>query len=138
MNALSIQDDITFDLSSVRLITLRVVLGALFAVVLTLPFGYANFIDFCRYLATYNGTATGDIFQQLTAQALSLLLPFVLGFSTPSVILILNQLVEAVQTFFGRRQGPADPLLARPSPPAPATAKPDGSSEISQLVARPS
>jgi hypothetical protein len=108
MNALSIQDDVTFDLSSVRLITLRVVLGALFAVVLTLPFGYSNFIDFCRYLATYNGSQPHDILQQLTAQALSLLLPFVLGFSTPSVILILNQLVEAVQTFFGRRQGSTD------------------------------
>jgi len=124
MNALSIQDDVTFDLSSVRLITLRVVLGALFAVVLTLPFGYSNFIDFCRYLATYNGTLPNDIFQKLTAQALSLLLPFVLGFSTPSVILILNQLVDAVQTFFGRKQGPADATFGRLS--SEAFAKPNG------------
>jgi len=138
MNALSIQDDITFDLSSVRLITLRVVLGALFAVVLTLPFGYSNFIDFCRYLATYNGASTSDIFQQLTAQALSLLLPFVLGFSTPSVILILNQLVDAVQTFFGRRQSATDPHFGRLSPPAPATPKPNGGSEVAEIAGRQS
>jgi hypothetical protein len=37
MNALSIQDDITFDLNNKRLMLLRVALGALFAVVLTLP-----------------------------------------------------------------------------------------------------
>ncbi|HXH46650.1 MAG TPA: hypothetical protein VNK51_22780 [Bradyrhizobium sp.] len=116
MNALSIQDDITFDLSSVRLITLRVVLGALFAVVLTLPFGYSNFIDFCSYLATYNGSnPQNGTYTQLTAQALSLVLPFILGFSTPSVILILNQLVDAVQTFFGRRQGANGIALDKPS-----------------------
>jgi hypothetical protein len=126
MNALSIQDDITFDLSSVRLITLRVVLGALFAVVLTLPFGYSNFVGFCRYLATYNGAPSGDLVQQLTAQALSLLLPFVLGFSTPSVILILNRLVEAVQTFFGRREGSAEVTLIGASTEATRGLKPEG------------
>lgn len=134
MNALSIQDDITFDLSSVRLITLRVVLGALFAVVLTLPFGYSNFIDFCRYLATYSGsTSPSDIYTQLTAQALSLVLPFILGFSTPSVILILNQLVDAVQTFFGRRGAPSA-IIDKTSV---AAARADSLSEAARVSGRP-
>ena len=40
MNALSVQDDATFDLSNTRLLVLRISLGALFGVVLTLPFGF--------------------------------------------------------------------------------------------------
>ena len=39
----------------------------------------------------------------LTTQAMLLLLPFVLGFSTTLVIMVLNQLVEGVQAIFGRR-----------------------------------
>jgi hypothetical protein len=109
MNALSIQDDITFDLTNKRLMLLRVALGALFAVVLTLPFGYSEFIKFCarvaqpfQQLIEKAGTAPTDA-SVLTREAIFLLLPFILGFSTSLVILILNQIVEAVQTFFGRR-----------------------------------
>ncbi len=102
MNVLSIQDDITFDVTNVRLLALRMTLGALFAVVLTLPFGYPEFLGFCRSIwkpsQFYNPTAGA-----LTTQAIFLLLPFVLGFSTSLVMLVLNQLVEAVQAFFGRR-----------------------------------
>ena len=118
MNALSIQDDITFDLTNTRLMLLRVALGALFAVVLTLPFGYAEFLTFCARIA--------QPFQQLiakpaseptdasvlTREAVFLLLPFVLGFSTSVVILILNQTIEAAQVFFGRR--PNSPAVSRP------------------------
>jgi len=100
MNALSIQDDITFDLTNTRLMLLRVALGALFAVVLTLPFGYEEFLSFCNGIAVPFSTVKASA---LTKQAVFLLQPFVLGFSTSVVILILNQMVDAVQTFFGRR-----------------------------------
>jgi hypothetical protein len=85
MNALSIQEDITFDLTNVRLMSLRVALGALFGVVLTLPFGYPDFLNFCKAVwkpsVFFNPNAG-----VLTKQAVFLLLPFVLGFSTSLVI----------------------------------------------------
>jgi hypothetical protein len=114
MNALSIQDDITFDLTNRRLMLLRVALGALFAVVLTLPFGYSDFLSFCSRIAKpflqppSPNTGAPDA-GLLTKQAVLLLLPFVLGFSTSLVILILNQFVDAVQTFFGRRPSTVAP-----------------------------
>src|SRR5262249_27919796 len=40
MNALAVQNDATFDLTNAKLIALRIGLGALFGVVLTLPFGF--------------------------------------------------------------------------------------------------
>jgi hypothetical protein len=118
MNALSIQDDITFDLTNTRLMLLRVALGALFAVVLTLPFGYAEFLTFCARIAqpfqqliAKPGSEPTDA-SVLTREAVFLLLPFVLGFSTSVVILILNQIIEAAQVFFGRR--PNSPAVPRP------------------------
>lgn len=110
MNALSVQDDATFDMSSAKLLILRVLLGALFGVVLTLPFGLGSFTVLLKSL---NGTAQSAE-PQLTLNTLILLLPFVLGFSTSLVIMILNQCVESIQTLFGRKSAPA----AAP-PPAP-------------------
>jgi hypothetical protein len=100
MNALSVQQDATFDISNSRLLVLRVALGALFGLVLTLPFGFDSFMAFVKQIAyTDRPAPDGGMISQ---QALLLLLPFVLGFSTSLVILILNRLVEAVQTFFGK------------------------------------
>ncbi|HEV2957093.1 MAG TPA: hypothetical protein VGX95_13325 [Xanthobacteraceae bacterium] len=113
MNALSIQDDITFDLTNTRLMLLRVTLGALFAVVLTLPFGYPEFLTFCAHIAKPGSEATDA--SVLTREAVFLLLPFVLGFSTSLVILILNQIIEAAQVFFGRR--PNSPAIPRSRAP---------------------
>ena len=111
MNALSIQDDITFDFTNKRLMLLRIALGALFAVVLTLPFGFPEFLSFCSGIA--KPIADGQT-AVMTRQAVFLLLPFILGFSTSLVILILNQLIEAVQAFFGRKAGAVtSPLLSQ-------------------------
>jgi len=102
MNALSIQDDITFDLTNMRLMSLRIALGALFGVVLSLPFGYPEFVLFCK--AAWKPSVFFDPNAGvLTKQAIFLLLPFILGFSTSLVIQVLTQLVEAVQTFLGRK-----------------------------------
>jgi len=110
MNALSVQEDITFDLTNKRLMILRIALGALFALVLTLPFGLGGFATFTRSIVV--GTLDADA--QLSSQAIMLLLPFILGFSTSLVIMILNRLLDAVQAFFGK-SNTAD----RQPPPAP-------------------
>lgn len=127
MNALSLQEDVTFDLTNSRLIILRITLGSLFGLVLTLPFGFDGFLVFCRSINA--GTGVGAVEKpDFTVQAILLLLPFVLGFSTSLVILILNRAVDAVQGFFGRAQPaanqsqaqaarPAQPEATRPSQP---------------------
>jgi hypothetical protein len=96
MNALSVQEDATFDLTNARLMCLRITLGALFALVLALPFGFRDFVNFCADLKAGSANAS------FTMQAVMLLLPFILGFSTSLVIMVLNRLVDAVQTFFGK------------------------------------
>jgi hypothetical protein len=100
MNALSIQEDITFDLTNRRLMLLRVALGALFALVLTLPFGFGGFVEFCQAILAMKGSRSTEV-ESIKPQAILLLLPFILGFSTTLVIMILNRFVAAVQTFFG-------------------------------------
>jgi hypothetical protein len=117
MNALSVQDDVTFDPSNRRLMVLRIVLGALFGLVLTLPFGFADFYGFCSSLAYGGAARTPD---GIPRQAVLLLLPFVLGFGTSLVIMVLNRLVGSIEAFFGK---PADPNRAG-ALPQPATVKP--------------
>jgi hypothetical protein len=115
MNALSVQDDATFDFSNNRLLVLRIVLGGLFGIVLTLPFGFESFIQFIKSLVHGEGAAPGGIGLQSTM----LLLPFVLGFSTSLVIMILNQFVEAIQSFFGKKASQlaaASPVVPVPVP----------------------
>lgn len=102
MNALSVQEDATFDLSNGRLITLRIALGALFGMVLSVAFGFQPFLDFMWGLVNPAGTDKNRDIATLSQQALMLLLPFVLGFSTSLVIMVLNRCVESVQTFFGK------------------------------------
>jgi hypothetical protein len=43
MNVLSLQEDITFDITNNRLMILRITLGSLFGLVLTVPFGFEVF-----------------------------------------------------------------------------------------------
>ena len=104
MNALAVQEDATFDITNEKLLGLRVMLGALFAVILTLPFGYGAFKVFIWDLLTQRSET--ELITALATKSLLLLLPFILGFSTTLVIMILNQFVEAIQTFFGRRGSP--------------------------------
>lgn len=126
MNALAVQQDATFDLGNRRLMILRIVLGALFGLVLTLPFGFRGFMDFVGSLAGVTpdktpagGTPVAAATSAVTTQAMLLLLPFVLGFSTSLVIMILNRLIDSVQAFFGRPQdserGAKAPTASRPA-----------------------
>jgi hypothetical protein len=104
MNALSVQQDVTFDLSNRRLMVLRIALGALFGLVLSLPFGFRGFSEFLLVITGDSNPSVGGAraTTEFTTQALALLLPFILGFSTSLVIMILNRLVDAVQAFFGK------------------------------------
>ena len=124
MNALSVQQDVTFDLTNDKLIKLRMVLGALFGVVLTVPFGYYDFLQFVQNIAEGTNRVDAPGGAGSMKRAMLLLLPFVLGFSTSLVIMILNRLVDGIQAFFGRPTSPpvVTPLVATMSV-APATAQ---------------
>jgi hypothetical protein len=120
MNALSVQDDATFDLTNTRLLALRISLGSLFGLVLALPFGFSSFVEFVALLLTGGhspptGEQSGGV--SLAQQSALLLLPFVLGFSTSLVIMIMNRFVDAVETLFGKRPPPAGPSRVESAPP---------------------
>jgi hypothetical protein len=77
---------------------LRTAVGSLFAVVLSVPFGYQAFFGFClNLLYPGNQQAGSGQFQQ----ALWLFAPFAFGFSTSSVIVLLNQAINSIQSFVG-------------------------------------
>jgi hypothetical protein len=102
MNTLSIQKDITFDLTNKSLLAVRIVLGSLFGFFLSVPFGFYSFVTFWESLA--HGTPAPGA-ANFSFEAALLLLPFVLGFSTSLVILVLNRFVESFTVFFGGRRG---------------------------------
>jgi hypothetical protein len=92
VNALSIQVDPRVDVTSRTLVIMRLILGALFSVILALPFGNQTFIKFSNELFKNN---------MEMAESFLLLLPFILGFSTPLVLNILGRFIRSAQTFFG-------------------------------------
>jgi hypothetical protein len=102
MNTLSIQKDITFDLTNKSLLAVRIVLGSLFGFFLSMPFGFYSFVTFWESLA--HGTPAPSA-ANFSFEAALLLLPFVLGFSTSLVILVLSRFVESITVFFGGRPG---------------------------------
>jgi hypothetical protein len=114
VNTLSIQTTATFDINNRRLILVRVVLGSLFAVVLSIGFGYPTFLSFLNQISTLGNPSTPiDALTQvggdLVKNTVLLLLPFLLGFSTTLVIGVLNRLVESAGIFFGGQAPVANP-----------------------------
>ena len=93
VNALSIQVDPTVDITSRTLVIMRLILGALFAVILCLPVGYRAFLNFAQNLPKGNLISPAD--------SILLLLPFLMGFSTPLVLAVLGRLIQSARTFFG-------------------------------------
>jgi hypothetical protein len=106
VNALSIQSEETFDLTNKSLLAVRIVSGSLFGVVLSIPVGFDSFVTFVESIAVKASsleapnTAIG-----FSMQAAVLLLPFLLGFSTSVVMLVMNRLVESLVVFFGGTYG---------------------------------
>lgn len=146
VNALSIQVDPTVDVVSPGLVAMRVVLGMLFAIILTSPFGFQAFRGFAQTLSavaspntqmppadlksqqtlnsggsppSLNTQTPADLKSQQTSppsqtptdlkDGLMLLLPFILGFSTPLVLSVLNRFVQSAQSFFGVQSTPPTP-----------------------------
>jgi hypothetical protein len=105
MNALSLHKDITFDLTNRRLLNLRVVLGALFGLVLAVPFGFGDFVKFGSDVRSIAALPGSSLDTDTMKQAVLLLLPFVLGFGTSLVLSFLNRIVEAFEVILGRRAG---------------------------------
>jgi hypothetical protein len=100
VNSLAITSDATFDIGDRRLLQIRLVVGALFGFILSLPVSlepFGRFLNFAlsRILTGGEPLAVG--------QVALLLLPFLLGFSTSLVLTVLSRLVAAVETFFGVR-----------------------------------
>lgn len=95
VNALGIQVDPTVDVTDKDSTMFRVLLGALFSVILTLPFGFPIFQRFITQVTSPSSNAIEP------KEAVMLLMPFLFGFSTSLVLTVLNRLVESVQTFFG-------------------------------------
>ena len=128
MNAISVLNDTTFDISNRHQIWLRVILGGVFALVLALPFGLENFALFCYYaghLLSNDATPTTVLLPNATATVLppnaasttasiayvasrtssltyafALLVPFLLGFSTSLVTNVLSTLINWAQKCF--------------------------------------
>jgi hypothetical protein len=95
VNALGIQVDPTVDVTDKDSTMFRVLLGALFSVILTLPFGFPIFQKFIGQVIKPGSQIIEP------KEAVMLLMPFLFGFSTSLVLTVLNRLVESVQTFFG-------------------------------------
>jgi hypothetical protein len=104
MNALSIQNDMTFDLTNKSLLWVRIVLGSLFGLVLSIPFGFEGFVSFCGSIAKNTDIGGTNSVPAFGLQGALLLLPFILGFSASLVMLVLNRFVESIAVFFGDRR----------------------------------
>ena len=104
VNVLSIETDKSVDVTSASVVALRIILGGLFGLVIGLPIGYINFVHFCFQISQAASTpanALPDALKVDWADGLALLLPFLLGFSTPLVLNVLNRCIDGVQTLFG-------------------------------------
>jgi hypothetical protein len=76
MNALSIQTDATFDLTNHSLLAVRIVLGSLFGVVLSILFGFDSFVTFCETIGRGAAQEGQNAWVSYGIQATLLLLPW--------------------------------------------------------------
>ncbi|MDI4234157.1 hypothetical protein OZ411_15190 [Bradyrhizobium sp. Arg237L] len=98
MNALSLQKDITFDIGNKKLLGIRIILGAMFGLIFALPFGF-GFENFESFVRTFGSRPNISSDAKMAA---TLLMPFVFGFSTTLVLIIINRLVDAIGVIFGK------------------------------------
>jgi hypothetical protein len=72
-------------------------LGAMFGLILALPFGFEYFESFSQTFRDGTSNISTD-----ARTAVTLLMPFVFGFSTTLVLTIINRLVDAIGVIFGK------------------------------------
>jgi hypothetical protein len=101
MKAIKVPEiEINFNISDRQLAILRLALGGLFALALTFPFTSDCFIDFCYFIGTGNNLG-GKSEESPFLRAFILVSPFLFGFSTSLVMLVIKQLNDGVRAFFG-------------------------------------
>jgi hypothetical protein len=93
VNSLAIQEDATFDISNQGLVVMRIVIGALFGCIVSLPFCFPYFQDFTNWVLKGGDLAGG--------RGVLLLVPFLLGFSTTLVMAVLNRMIAGIESMFG-------------------------------------
>jgi hypothetical protein len=100
VNFLLIQKDAPFDIGVKSLVHIRIVLGVLFAVILSIPFAWEQFVFFAvkAVKITGNGDTPNN---ELFGLGIYLLMPFLFGFSTAVVLTILGRFVAAIDALFG-------------------------------------
>lgn len=113
VNALSIQNDATFDITNGKFVWLRIVLGILFGVIITLPSAYQMFIRFTQAMQAlvWHGIAsgagkasvidTGELGSVSVTQIAILIFPFLVGFSASLFMAIITRMVAGIQSMFG-------------------------------------
>jgi len=84
----------SFEITDVNFLKIRIILGALFAFVLGIIISLRALNDI------YNAISDPD-FRPSTVDLGLMLVPFLLGFSTALVLVILDRLIESIRTFFG-------------------------------------
>jgi hypothetical protein len=110
VNSLAIQEDATFDISNQSLVVMRIVLGALFGCIVSLPFCFPYFKEFTGWVLNGGGLDAGH--------GVLLLVPFLLGFSTTLVMAVLNRMIGGIETMFGiERSAVKEAPRAADSPP---------------------
>lgn len=96
VNVLAIHVDATFDISSKSLLRLRIYLGCLSGLIIGMPFGRDEFIQFIGQVSTAGLHSNNDL-----GALFLMLLPFVLGFSTSFLMVVLKRLGDSLQVIFG-------------------------------------
>jgi len=128
VNSLAIQNDATFDIGDKGLVVMRIILGALFGCIVSLPFCWEYFIEFATSIISATAhiapaVPSGEVGARSEPQrGILLLVPFLLGFSTTLVMAVLNRLIAGVEAVFGIDLATAKAranLTARNAPPEP-------------------
>jgi hypothetical protein len=96
LNVLLVQSDIKFDITRRKLVYLRLMIGALFGLIISLPASWPGFDSYTNFLA--DAARIPNV-----GAAVSLLLPFTLGFSTALILSLMERISRAVGDLFGCR-----------------------------------
>jgi hypothetical protein len=96
------------DLTNRNLLTIRVVLGAVFAFLLAAPISFQGLAALSATLKDSNSAQESVKITDAANYAL-ILAPFLFGFSTSLVLALLNRFLETIKTLMGVNKSPAAP-----------------------------
>ena len=89
------------DITDRNFLKIRIILGALFGFLLGLPIAHPAL--HIIYMSMNNPPAKGELMpDDVSAQSIALMvMPFLIGFSTNLVLVILSRFISSIQTVFG-------------------------------------